>query len=122
MTLQRNLSHFAHTNVNAELFRHDLASINWDLVYACTNVNEALSLWEKLFNAVVDRHIPRCKRRISFNTPPWFNGEIFSTIAVRDKLHSRALKFSTPENWLSYRSFRNKVVSLMRYYKQSELL
>ena len=47
-----------YRHLDEALFNADLAAQDWNPVYRCANVNEAVQIFYDIFMSVVDRHMP----------------------------------------------------------------
>ena len=71
-------------------------------------------------SGIADRDAPLMQRRVrGIDNCPWLNKSIKATMRQRDYFHKRALKSNTPEDWASYRRFRNRVTNEIRSAKAS---
>ena len=55
------LSNFVHLykNFDEKSFLDDLFNVSWINVKKCDNADDALQLWQCVFNDVIDKHIPK---------------------------------------------------------------
>ena len=78
-----------HLKAQGKQFTIDLTSIilrkvswlifgtkNWDSIEEFEGVNEAASIWSKMFLNVADRHAPVKQTRIKGNDVPWMSSDL----------------------------------------------
>ena len=110
--LHKSIKYRSSKKFNSEMFLSDLMSAPWELIEQCYTVDEALSMWMKLFTEVMDNHLPIKEKRIKNKSKPeWINDEILYAMKQRDY-------FRTNDN-TKYKLWRNKVVSLTKSAKSS---
>ena len=73
-------------NLSIESYLEDLTSQNWQLVYDCTCLDNAVDVWQKLLLDVVNSHMPTRQKRVKSKTSPWLTSDIIKAIKERDKL------------------------------------
>ena len=99
--------------LNANENSHDNTNIN----NVC--VDNAWSRFKALFLKVADRHAPFIQKRVrGLDNCPWITGQIKREIRHRDFLLSKARKSKLDEDWLAYRTARNRVSNAVRKAKQ----
>ena len=119
-------------NVSIESYLEDLSSQNWQLVYDCTNLDNAVDIWQNLLLDIVNHHMPTRQKRVKSKHTPWMTSDILEVIKERDRLKAKAHKAkinlsnendkSTKKNkrtyydtlWNEYRVMRNTVTSKIR--------
>ena len=78
-------------------------------------------LWlnfKSAFLKVTDRHAPLIQRRIrGVDNCPWMTGQIKKDIRQRDYFLKKARKSSRDEDWLAYKSMRNRVTNSQTLYE-----
>ena len=79
-------------NVDLESFKSDLRNQNWKRVEQCSDINEAIDVWEKMLLEVVNKHMPLKTRRVRKTPSPWMNSKILSLMKQRDKVKLKASK------------------------------
>ena len=108
----QTISYRSFKNFQEESFKNDLTCVPWDVIKIFENVDDAIDTWYKLFNEVVDKHIPFKQRRVKHQTQPkWFSPEIGDAIKNRDSLKSQGKE-------TEYKTARNEVTKLIRLAKQ----
>ena len=109
-----------HTVIN---YRHDkhfslhhflqsLCNQDWSIIEKSNNVDTAMSVFNSIFNAVLDKHAPRKRKRVKkIKQPNWMNKDITTAMRTRDKLHKQG-------KMTEYRLWRNKVKALIQHAKK----
>jgi len=55
--------------------------------------NDIVDAWYKIFNGIIDEHLPLKQKRVKRKAQPkWFNAEILKGIKARDKFLNKARK------------------------------
>ena len=101
-------------NFDEEAFLSDLRAVLWDSAYVFEEIDDIWSHWENLFKKVVDIHAPIKRRSLRNNNLPWIDLSIQRQIRVRNCLYKLFCRLPTNENWIAYKSQRNKVTALKR--------
>ena len=119
-------------SLNRDSYLEDLTSQNWQLVYDCTCLDDAVEVWQDLLLEVVNRHMPCRQKRVKSKPSPWMNSDVMKMIKKRDKLKSKAHKaklnlvnemdltiknekqISYDNLWKEYRRMRNNVTTKIR--------
>ena len=105
-------------NVDLEAFKSDLRNQNWKKIEEFCDINDAVSVWEKMLLEVVNRHMPMKTRRVRKKPSPWMNSEILSLMKQRDKAKLKAKKRNSDDFWKIYKRMKNKVTTEIRKSKR----
>ena len=96
-------------NSNEELFRNNLAAINWQRILICSqDINEVVQNWTNILSLVKEKHAPLIERRVSDKSTPWLNPEIKRVFKTRDKLKAAAIKSRPNILMEAYKQVRNR--------------
>ena len=69
---------------------------------------------------VADRHAPLIQKRVrAVDNCPWMTGQIKKHIRQRDYFLKKARKSSRDEDWLAYKSMRNRLTNSVKRAKQT---
>ena len=69
---------------------------------------------------VADRHTPLIQKRVrGVDNCPWMTGQIKKDIRQRDYFLKKAGKSSRDEDWLAYKSMRNRATNSVKRAKQT---
>ena len=90
-----------YKNYNPEKLCDDIKSIDSGSLYECTNVNDALELFNSAVVAVFDRHAPVTERIIKWKPFPWISHDTKRAMNRRDQIHRKAKKHNRFEDWLA---------------------
>ena len=78
-------------------------------------------LWlnfKSAFLKVADRHAPLIQKRVrGVDNCPWMTGQIKKDIRQRDYFLKKARKSSRDEDWLAYKSMRNRLTNSQTLYE-----
>ena len=82
--------------------------------------DELWSGFKAKFVAVADRHAPLIQKKVrGVDNCPWMTGKIKKDIRQRDYLLNKARKTNRDEDWLAYKSMRNRVSNSVKKAKQT---
>ena len=107
-------------------FCENLRGVNWfDRMNSSGTANENVICVDKLwlnfksaFLKVADRHAPLIQKRVrGVDNCPWMTGQIKKDIRQRDYFLKKARKSSRDEDWLAYKSMRNRVTNSQTLYE-----
>ena len=102
----RSLKHF-----DVNLFLVDLASLPWNTLDECPNIDDAFETFIALYNKALDKNAPMKKKRVKrIHQPNWINNEILDAIKQRNYFHKR-------KDFMNYQIWRQNVKSLIRSSK-----
>jgi hypothetical protein len=99
---------------NYDMFRQELASVNWDSLLSNQNIDSATSIITDIILAAASKAIPNKLVAIRPQDPPWMHSQIRKMIRKRKRLHKLAKKSNNPSHWENFRSLRNKVIREIR--------
>ena len=117
-----------YAKYDPEKFCEDLRGVNWvDSTNSSGTANENVVCVDKLwlnfksaFLKVADRHAPLIQKRVrDVDNCPWMTGQINKDIRQRDYFLKKARKSSHDEDWLAYKSMRNRVTNSVKRAKQT---
>ena len=75
-----------YANCNMDKMNKDLSKINWQPIYNCKNVSNALELSCSTLKNVFDQHASFIEKRVKGRKCPWLTSEIREKMSDRDKL------------------------------------
>ena len=79
-----------------ERFLVDLRHENWDSLGEINDVNEAASIWTKMFLSIAYKHAPMKQSRIKGNDVPWMSSGLKNSMNERNRLYRKAIKSKYP--------------------------
>jgi exonuclease III len=98
---------------NHELFLQDMAQVPWHIVESYPEPDDALGIWYKLFNQVLDAHAPVRRKRVKrWHQPKWITPAIIEAIHIRDHMHKKG-------QTSMYKQQRNKVKRMVANAKRT---
>jgi hypothetical protein len=72
-------------NFNADNFVHELSDQPWSLINICSDPDDALDTFNKLFLQTLDKHAPYKQKRVKHrNQTDWFNDDIADAIQKKE--------------------------------------
>ena len=110
----RNMKNFDEEKFVAELLKQ-----HWEYVYFfAEDPNAMWEMWKKLFLEVLDKHAPLQHKKIRSKKVSWITSDIKKLIFARDKLKRKAILTNLENDWLNYKTTRNKVNIELRNAKK----
>ena len=109
----RSFKHF-----NEDKFLDELRKVPWHICRDIENIDLTWNTWLNLFMNVVDKHIPKRKKRIRKKACPWITKEIIDIMKERDNILKAAKRDKISTLWNTYKSLKNKVTHLMKIRKR----
>ena len=102
-------------NQNIELLKTDLAQEHWLDIYEENDVNEAYNKFLTKFIFYYNRNIPLIQNKPCKKIKhPWITKGIMTSIKTRNRLYKKALHEPSNDNHNKYKTYRNKLTSLIR--------
>ena len=99
-------------NFNEDLFIYDMFNAPWSKINSLHCADKALAYWSDIFLNIVDKHMPVVRKKVKRDMQPnWINDKIRIAIQTRD-FHKKK------NNFTEYKSWRNKVVQLIKCAKK----
>ena len=117
-----------YAKYDPNLFCQDLNKVEWDTleIPSATNdqrsfcLNEQWSNFKSAFVRVADCHAPLILKRVrGINNCPWMTSDIKRDIRQRDYYLKKARKTNKDEDWLNYRTARNRVTNNIKKAKNT---
>uniref|UniRef100_A0A3B3C2G3 Reverse transcriptase domain-containing protein n=1 Tax=Oryzias melastigma TaxID=30732 RepID=A0A3B3C2G3_ORYME len=100
-------------------FKHELMEQNWDNVYI-DDVNTAYNVFLEKFCTLYEKNCPLVTKTIcnKFAAKPWMTKGIQKACKKKNKLYKEFLKKRTIEAQVNYKTYKNKLISIMRLSKK----
>lgn len=103
--------------INIESLLVDVENSNWTEVYTENDIDVKVDNFNRIINALMDKHAPVQSKVLRQNSAPWMNNEIRSMIKRRDKLRKKFKKTKCPEDFEIFRKLRNHTKQMTRNAK-----
>ena len=106
-----------YAKYDSKMFCRDLNNVDWDILDNPLGLTDQCSLcvddlwfnFKSAFVGVADRHAPLIQKRVrGINNCVWMTSDIKRDMHDRDYCLRRARKTCSNEDWLNYRSARNR--------------
>ena len=95
-------------NYNKEAFLRDLSNTPWSIIESANDVDDAVFLWEGLFNSVANDHAQIKSKRVKGKQTPWVTNKLLETRRDRDYHWKQAQKYNNSQyHWQMHRKLRN---------------
>ena len=106
-------------NFNEEKFIEDLLKQPWEHIYfSAEDPNVMWEIWKKIFLDVLDKHAPLQHKKIRSIKAPWITNDIKNLMNTRDRFKRKAILTNNENDWLNFRTTRNKVNMKLRNAKK----
>ena len=100
-------------------FIEELLKQHWEYVYFFADDPNAMwEIWKNLFLEVLDKHAPLQQKKIRSKKVPWITSDIKKLMNTRDKFKRKAILTNHENDWLNFKTARNKVNIELRSAKK----
>lgn len=103
---------------NVRNFAHDLSTSNWTSVYRTTCANTAYNYFITTVKQLYEKNFPLQRVKVKSKGNPWMTNALRKSSKRKQKLYIKFLKNRTAENELSYKSYKNLFVKLVKKAKK----
>ena len=100
-------------------FRQKLKDYNWDTCFGTDDVDHACDNWTNAFLDIAQSCIPSKLVTIRPDDSPWYNSELRQLKRHKDRLHHKAKRRNTPQDWQNFRNARNEYVNKLHAAEQT---
>jgi len=111
------VSYRDYKNINYEALLNDARGAPWDEVARAVTVDDKVNAFTDIMNKLQDKHAPLITKRVTRNPAPWINDEIRQMQRQRDTAFRRSKRTKTQEDWVTYKTLRNRTQQLIRNAK-----
>ena len=102
---------------NKELMINEINETDWEQLYACDDVNIALTWFTKTVSYIFNKHAPSMTKKIRGKKCEWMNNEIKDLMLKRNSQHKKARKTKRENDWSTYKSLRNRCNNMIKHAK-----
>ena len=105
-------------NFNTKEYYTDFSTLPLSTVYSFDNPDDELVMISKLILDCIDRHAPLKRTNVTGWPAPWMKQlDIIELQKHRDKYRFLAHNIPSKENWINFRSARNKLKKKNKWHK-----
>ena len=105
---------------NEKKFISELMQQHWEYIYYCAEDPNAMwEIWKSVFLEVLDKHAPLQPKKHRSKKVPWITSSIKELINKSYKLERKAVFTNLEQDWLNYKTNRNKVNTKLRNAKRN---
>ena len=108
----RNYEKYDHVKICKEL-----KEINWEPLYAYSDVNAAWCFMKDKLTTVFNRNAPFIEKRVKDRFNPWLSSKIRQQVNNRDQALRKACKTKKKTDWNFYKTLRNSCTNSVRAAK-----
>ena len=113
-TEQENMKRL-YNDCNMQAFSRMISSIDWNFVLLCNNAIESFSAFYDKFVDCYNQCFPLKKFKVKYkNRKPWLSIGLKESIKIKNKLYIQSVKNPIKSNIQHYKTYRNKLNSLLR--------
>ena len=106
-------------NFDEGKFIEELLKQHWEYVYFFADDPNAMwEIWKNLFLEVLDKHAPLQQKKIRSKKVSWITSDIKKLMNTRDKFKRKAILTNHANDWLNFKTARNKVNIELRSAKK----
>ena len=106
-------------NFDEGKFIEELLKQHWEYVYFFADDPNAMwEIWKNVFLEVLDKHAPLQQKKIRSKKVPWITCDIKKLMNTRDKFKRKAILTNRENDWLNFKTARNKVNIELRSAKK----
>lgn len=109
-----NITKRSFKNYHAETFAVDISCVPWDVVNLSESIDDKLDAFNDLFLACLNEHAPVKTIKIKHRSIPFITEEIKQLFLTKYELHKRARQSHNPNDWMAFRSIKQKVKRSLR--------
>ena len=107
---ETNITSRNYSHVNKLSFQQALTEIDWSEMYLLSDTQTAFSLFYSRFTKLFDKHFPRKKSKLQYNTPkPWLTSALKQAIRTKNKLYRKLKTIGSSFYDCLYKKYRNKL-------------
>ena len=101
-------------NYTADQFSSDITQVPWETVELMDSVYDRVNAFKDLFLTCLDNHAPIKTLKLKRKSNPSITAEIKKRIKTRNKLHKRAHKSGSHEDWKVFADLRREIKQSIR--------
>ena len=94
-----------------------MKEINWEPLYAYSDVNAAWCFMKDKLTTVFNRNAPFIEKRVKDRFNPWLSSKIRQQVNNRDQALRKACKTKKKTDWNFYKTLRNSCTNSVRAAK-----
>ena len=120
-TKPTNIKKRQYNGDNMDNFKRDLQQLSWDNVKTTTDVDSAYDAFWDTYKTLHDLHFPIVTTKFNKNLhriSDFMTQGLLTSRKRKITLHKIAITDNTPDNWLTYRTYRNYLNKLVRASKK----
>ena len=91
--------------------------MDWSIEENETNIDSAVTLWDKLFLDIANKHAPVKRLRVKGTKLPWMTAQLSEAMHECDFFHKRAVRTNSARYWNLYKKTRNSMNAEVRKCK-----
>lgn len=108
-------------NFNYEQFYNDLSNLPFQLILHTNNIDEKISIFNRLLLSLFQIHAPIKTVRITKPRAPWLTENLKFIMNLRDKALKKYKKFKNNAFWVEYKNLKNYVNIAVKAEKRAYL-
>ncbi len=107
-----------YKRANFVKFNELILNSDWTVLYN-GNLDDATHFFTVKFIELAKQCIPCSQVTVRPNDKPWYDSEIRRTTKLRDKLRKKATHTGRVDDWIKYKTYRNKVNNMKKHAREA---
>ena len=108
-----------YKNFDPDQFIAAVKQITWLDLYLATDVNQAVQLLSEKITLILDAMAPLRTVQVRTSYAPWLSKETITLMKERDMLQKKAAESGKREDWVMFKSVRNKINNRLKYEERN---
>ena len=108
-----------YKDFDSDQFIAAVKKINWLELYLATDVNQAVQLLSDKITFILDTMAPLRTVQIRTRYAAWLSKETINLMKERDNLQKKAAESRKREDWVQFKSVRNKINNRLKYEERN---
>ena len=104
-----------YKNFDPDQFIAAVKQITWLDLYLTNDVNQAVQLLSDKITFILDSMAPLRTIQVRTSYAPWLSKETINLMKERDTLQKKASETGSREDWVKFKSVRNKINNRLKY-------
>lgn len=113
----KNIYYRDFKNIDEEKLKQDAASLDWQSVFQCDNVDGKVEIFNSILLGLFDKYAPIKCIKVKYKNNPWITDEVIILSKKRDDAWKKYVKSKQPTDREEFRLLRNRCKQEIRNAK-----
>ena len=118
-TTPRYIRRRSYKDFNPEAFIAAIRQVSWLDIYLSDDVNTAVELLSSKISFILDTMAPMKSIQVRTKYSPWISKQTLGLMKERNNLQRIASETRNRDDWVKYKSLRNKINNRLKYEERS---